>query len=42
MQEKYKVNQNYVIEEDTQGNRKVRFKPLEPKEKHQLQWNNLY
>ena len=29
---KYKVNQNYVIEEDTQGNRKVRFKPLEPKE----------
>ncbi len=29
---KYKVNQNYVIEEDTQGNRKIRFKPLEPKE----------
>ena len=29
---KYKVNQNYVIEEDTQGNGKVRFKPLEPKE----------
>ena len=29
---KYKVNQNYVIEEDKQGNRKVRFKPLDPKE----------
>ena len=29
---KYKVNQNNVIEEDTQGNREVRFKPLEPKE----------
>ena len=29
---KYKVNQNYVIEEDRQGNRKVRFKPLAPKE----------
>lgn len=29
---KYKVNQNYVIEEDRQGNRKVRFKPLAPRE----------
>lgn len=29
---KYKINQNYIIEEDTQGNRKMRFKPLTPKE----------
>lgn len=28
---KYKVNQNYIIEEDKQGNRKVRFKPLDAK-----------
>ena len=29
---KYKTNNNYIIEEDKQGNRKVRFKPLEAKE----------
>lgn len=29
---KYKVNQNYIIEEDKQGNRKMRFKPLDAKE----------
>ena len=28
----YKVNQNYIIEEDKQGNRKIRFKPLDAKE----------
>ena len=28
----YKVNQNYIIEEDKQGNRKMRFKPLDAKE----------
>lgn len=29
---KYKTNQNYIIEEDKQGNRKVRFKPLDAKQ----------
>ena len=29
---KYKINQNYIIEEDKQGNRKMRFKPLDAKE----------
>lgn len=29
---KYKINNNYIIEEDKQGNRKVRFKPLDAKE----------
>lgn len=29
---KYKINNNYIIEEDVQGNRKVRFKPLDAKE----------
>ena len=29
---KYKTNNNYIIEEDRQGNRKVRFKPLDAKE----------
>ena len=29
---KYKTNNNYIIEEDKEGNRKVRFKPLEAKE----------
>ena len=29
---KYKINNNYIIEEDRQGNRKVRFKPLDAKE----------
>ena len=29
---KYKTNNNYIIEEDSQGNRKVRFKPLDAKE----------
>ena len=29
---KYKINNNYIIEEDRQGNRKVRFKPLNAKE----------
>lgn len=29
---KYKINNNYIIEEDIQGNRKVRFKPLDAKE----------
>ena len=29
---KYKNNQNYIIEEDKQGNRKIRFKPLDAKE----------
>ncbi len=29
---KYKVNQNYIIEEDKMGNRKLRFKPLDAKE----------
>ena len=29
---KYKINNNYIIEEDMQGNRKVRFKPLDAKE----------
>ena len=29
---KYKINNNYIIEEDKQGNRKVRFKPLNAKE----------
>ena len=29
---KYKTNDNYIIEEDKQGNRKVRFKPLDAKE----------
>lgn len=29
---KYKINQNYIIEEDKQGNRKIRFKPLDAKE----------
>lgn len=28
----YKINQNYIIEEDKQGNRKIRFKPLDAKE----------
>lgn len=28
----YKVNQNYIVEEDKQGNRKMRFKPLDAKE----------
>ena len=28
----YKKNQNYIIEEDKQGNRKMRFKPLDAKE----------
>ena len=29
---KYKTNNNYIIEEDKQGNRKIRFKPLDAKE----------
>lgn len=29
---KYKTNNNYIIEEDKQGNRTVRFKPLDAKE----------
>ncbi len=29
---KYKVNENYIIEEDKEGNRKIRFKPLSVKE----------
>ena len=29
---KYKINNNYIIEEDKQGNRNVRFKPLDAKE----------
>ncbi len=29
---KYKINQNYIIEEDKVGNRKIRFKPLDVKE----------
>ena len=29
---KYKTNNNYIIEEDSKGNRKVRFKPLDAKE----------
>lgn len=29
---KYKVNENYRIEEDKEGNRKIRFKPLSVKE----------
>ncbi len=29
---KYKANNNYIIEEDKQGNRKIRFKPLDAKE----------
>lgn len=29
---KYKTNNNYIIEEDYQGNRKIRFKPLEAKQ----------
>lgn len=29
---KYKTNENYIIEEDKQGNRKIRFKPLSAKE----------
>ena len=29
---KYKVNKNYIIEEDKQGNRKMKFKPLDAKE----------
>lgn len=28
----YKINQNYIIEEDKQENRKIRFKPLDAKE----------
>ena len=28
----YKINQNYIVEEDKQGNRKMRFKPLDAKE----------
>ena len=29
---RYKINQNYIIEEDKLGNRKMRFKPLDAKE----------
>ena len=29
---KYKINNNYIIEEDKQGDRKIRFKPLDAKE----------
>ena len=29
---KYKINNNYIIEEDKHGNRKIRFKPLDAKE----------
>ncbi len=29
---KYKINNNYIIEEDKQGNRKIRFKPTSAKE----------
>lgn len=29
---KYKINENYIIEEDKDGNRKMRFKPLSAKE----------
>ena len=29
---KYKINQNYIVEEDKQENRKIRFKPLDAKE----------
>ena len=29
---KYKISQNYIIEKDNQGNRKVRFRPLDAKE----------
>lgn len=29
---KYKINDNYIIEEDKQGNRKIRFSPLNAKE----------
>ncbi len=29
---KYKTNENYIIEEDSKGNRKIRFKPLSAKE----------
>lgn len=29
---KYKSNQNYIIEEDSNGNRKIRFKPLDATE----------
>lgn len=29
---KYKTNENFIIEEDNQGNRKIRFKPLLAKE----------
>ena len=29
---KYKINENYIVEEDKDGNRKMRFKPLSAKE----------
>ena len=29
---KYKINENYIVEEDRDGNRKIRFKPLGAKE----------
>lgn len=29
---KYKINENYIVEEDRDGNRKIRFKPLGSKE----------
>ncbi len=29
---KYKINENYIIEEDKEGNRKIRFKPLSAQE----------
>ena len=29
---KYKINNNYIIEEDKQGNRRIRFKPLDAKD----------
>lgn len=28
----YKINENYIVEEDKEGNRKMRFKPLSAKE----------